>query len=91
MADSNEMVSRHNVLLGAMCMDYEGEEKFIEIPFSFEGKDLWETHEDCRYDDLNTNFNDWLQNNGYKGWFIDDEIVFVVNQESINPKAVMVE
>ncbi len=94
MTEPNKRDSRYNVLLGALCVnakDDNDEEKFVEFPFSFKGKSAWELSEDCGYDDLNDQINNWLQRNGYEGWFMDDEAVLVDNQDSVDPRAVMID
>ena len=72
------------VLLMAECLNENtAEEKVIEVPFKFASKKLWEYHSDDYFDDIAEQFNEWLQNNGYRGWYMDDAIETV---KSINSK-----
>ena len=81
------------VMLMSECMNEDtGEEKVIEVPFKFASKKLWEEHCDNYFDDIAEQFNEWLQNNGHSGWYMDDAIETVKSikpQEAISPCEVL--
>lgn len=54
-------------------------QRILTVPFSFESEELFEMY--VATNDLNNSLHDqfdaWLHDNDYKGWFCDDAIEFV--------------
>lgn len=76
------------VVLSSMCVNEEDDEKCIEAHFRFANQKIFDDHDGTLFDEIIEPFNEWLNNNGYEGWCVDDEICtdrIVSADEAINP------
>ncbi len=67
--------SRYNYYIAGQCVhETSGKEKCISVPFSFKNKGMFKKLADMSFDDLGGRFNEWLQNNKFEGWVLDDTL-----------------
>nr|QBK86617.1 MAG: uncharacterized protein LCMAC102_04130 [Marseillevirus LCMAC102] len=68
-----ELDEGYYVMLCATCEhDKTNKQKCLSVPFKFRDEEQWGIYDGTGFDDLYEEFNDWLQNNGHEGWYIDD-------------------
>jgi len=81
------------VVLIAECLNTAtGEEKALSAHFKFANEELWNLYNDHQFDSLIEEFNQWLADNGYKDWDVDDVIEtdhFINATDAINPVVVL--
>ncbi len=77
------------VILCAICQNEEtGNSKCLSAHFKFENEEQYDMKEGDLFDTLGDAFNDWLAQNGYEDWCIDDAIEtekFITREEAVNP------
>nr|QBK87501.1 MAG: uncharacterized protein LCMAC201_04110 [Marseillevirus LCMAC201] len=65
-----------------------GKSKALSADFEFASEETYDIYEGDSYDDLGDKFNDWLQMNGFGGWYIDDVIECekeLTSDKAVNP------
>ncbi len=76
------------ILLAECYNESKDESKCLSAHFKFKNRDEWELYNDELNNSAIAPFNDWLQKNGYKNWYVNGDIETheaISFAEAINP------